>query len=120
MCHVYFRAMRTSRRSRKGPSEGPLDPPRSSAFGRSPTALTRLTLFLSLTALVGLMLGTAWRADAKRAGGKAPAGSAPDCKKDDDCVLVSDDCCSCNQGGKARAIPKKQKDAYEKDRKKRC
>ena len=33
---------------------------------------------------------------------------------------MPDDCCSCNQGGKQRAIPKKQKDSYEKDRKKRC
>ena len=33
---------------------------------------------------------------------------------------MADDCCPCSQGGKARAIPKKQKDTYEKDRKKRC
>jgi hypothetical protein len=51
--------------------------------------------------------------------GKAPA-STEDCKKDSDCVVVIDDCCSCAQGGKQRAIPKKQRDAYEKDRKKRC
>src|SRR5581483_7818437 len=30
-----------SRRLRKGHSEGPFDPPRASAIGRSPTALTR-------------------------------------------------------------------------------
>jgi len=78
-------------------------------------------LLVSVAALIGLMLGAAWRADAKRSGGKGAAGSsAPDCKKDEDCVMVADDCCSCNQGGKARAIPKKQKDSYEKDRKKRC
>jgi hypothetical protein len=65
--------------------------------------------------------GAAWRAEAKRGhSAKAAPSSAPDCKKDTDCVLVPDDCCSCNQGGKARAIPKKQKDAYEKERKKRC
>jgi hypothetical protein len=56
---------------------------------------------------------------AKKARSKAPA-QKEDCKTDADCVLVADDCCSCQQGGKARAIPKKQKDAYEKDRKKRC
>ncbi len=56
---------------------------------------------------------------AKKGKTKGPAGTE-DCKTDADCVLVADDCCSCQQGGKARAIPKKQKDAYEKDRKKRC
>ena len=35
-------------------------------------------------------------------------------------MAVADDCCPCSQGGKQRAIPKKQKDTYEKDRKKRC
>lgn len=68
--------------------------------------------------LIGLMLG----AQAKRArkpGAAAPATSG-DCKTDDDCVLVIDECCSCEQGGKQRAMPKKQKDAYEKARRKRC
>src|SRR6185503_12453623 len=51
--------------------------------------------------------------------GKAPAAT-DDCKKDSDCIVVIDDCCSCAQGGKQRAIPKKQRDAYEKERKKRC
>ena len=62
------------------------------------------------------------RALAKKGGGKrAPAAdNSRDCKTDKDCVVVADDCCPCSQGGKARAIPKKQKDAYEKDRKKRC
>ncbi|HEY6478097.1 MAG TPA: hypothetical protein VI456_16080 [Polyangia bacterium] len=50
---------------------------------------------------------------------KAPA-STVDCKTDKDCVLVPDDCCPCSEGGKQRAIPKKEKDSYEKDRKKRC
>ena len=60
-------------------------------------------------------------AEAKKGGGKrAPAGDNRDCKTDKDCVAVADDCCPCSQGGKARAIPKKQKDAHEKDRKKRC
>ena len=35
-------------------------------------------------------------------------------------MLVPDDCCPCSEGGKQRAIPKKEKDSYEKDRKKRC
>ena len=50
---------------------------------------------------------------------KAPASSA-DCKTDKDCVLVPEDCCPCSEGGKQRAIPKKERDSYEKDRKKRC
>lgn len=52
--------------------------------------------------------------------GKAAPAATDDCKTDKDCVLVTDDCCACSQGGKQRAIPKKQKDAYEKERKKRC
>ena len=56
---------------------------------------------------------------AKKGHAKAPA-QTEDCKTDKDCVLVPDDCCSCAEGGKQRAIPKKQKDAYEKERKKRC
>jgi hypothetical protein len=95
--HVYFRAMRTS------------------TLGRS-------SFVLAMAALIGLLVGAGWRAEAKRArGGKAPAASSTDdCKKDSDCVLVTDECCSCSQGGKQRAIPKKQKDTYEKERKKRC
>jgi hypothetical protein len=73
--------------------------------------------FSVVIVLLGLMLG----AEAKRArkAKPAPTGNA-DCKTDTDCVLVVDDCCSCEQGGKQRAIPKKQKDAYEKDRRKHC
>jgi len=72
--------------------------------------------------LVGATVGVSMLAEAKRGGGggkRAPA-DARDCKTDKDCVVVADDCCPCSQGGKARAIPKKQMDAYEKDRKKRC
>jgi len=58
-------------------------------------------------------------AAAKKGHAKAPA-QTEDCKTDKDCVLVPDDCCSCAEGGKQRAIPKKQKDSYEKERKKRC
>jgi hypothetical protein len=59
------------------------------------------------------------QAKAKKAGKRAPASTA-DCKTDKDCVLVADDCCPCSEGGKQRAIPKKEKESYEKDRKKRC
>jgi hypothetical protein len=77
------------------------------------------SIFPSLcAAIVIALLGTSG-AEAKRHA-KAPAASADDCKKDADCVAVVDDCCSCSQGGKQRAIPKKDKAAYEKDRKKRC
>jgi hypothetical protein len=69
--------------------------------------------------LVAALLGS-WRAEAKRGHAKAPAASADDCKKDADCVAIVDDCCPCSQGGKQRAIPKKDKATYEKDRKKRC
>jgi hypothetical protein len=75
-----------------------------------------------LAALGGASFGVPFLAQAKktsRAGHKAPA-STEDCKTDKDCVLVVDDCCPCSQGGKQRAIPRKEKDTYEKDRKKRC
>lgn len=80
-----------------------------------------LAALLTLAFVLG---GSMLVAEAKK-GGKAgkrkaePAGTA-DCKTDADCVVVTDECCSCNQGGKQRAIPKKEKDAYEKDRRKRC
>ena len=70
-----------------------------------------------------LALGAAFfaapRAEARRARRKAPAAAAVDCKKDTDCVAVVDDCCPCSEGGKQRAIPKKDKAGYEKDRRKR-
>jgi hypothetical protein len=72
--------------------------------------------------LVGGSVGVSMLAEAKRGGGARRAAPADnrDCKTDKDCVMVADDCCPCSQGGKARAIPRKQKDTYEKDRKKRC
>jgi hypothetical protein len=81
-----------------------------------------LVLAGSVVALiVALILGLRLDAQAKRTHkSKAAPAASTDCKTDADCVLVPDDCCSCNQGGKQRAIPKKQKDSYEKDRKKRC
>jgi len=79
--------------------------------------------FLVIAAiLAGGTVGVSLLAEAKRGGGgskRAPADNR-DCKTDKDCTIVADDCCPCSQGGKARAIPKKQKDTYEKDRKKRC
>jgi hypothetical protein len=70
-----------------------------------------------LVALLAFGLG----AEARRARKAKPAPTGTtDCKTDADCVLVPDDCCTCEQGGKQRAVPKKQKDAYEKDRRKRC
>jgi hypothetical protein len=85
----------------------------------------RSTVRLGLIAafFASFLLGGALRADAKRghAGkGKAPAAGTADCKIDADCVVVTDDCCPCSEGGKQRAIPKKERAAYEKDRKKRC
>lgn len=74
-----------------------------------------------MAALGAGSFGAPFLAQAKhvKAAKKAPASTA-DCKTDKDCVLVTDDCCPCSQGGKQRAIPKKERDAYEKDRKKRC
>jgi hypothetical protein len=79
--------------------------------------------FLVIAAVLGGgTVGVSMLAQAKRGGAgakRAPADNR-DCKTDKDCVIVADDCCPCSEGGKARAIPKKQKDTYEKDRKKRC
>ena len=78
-------------------------------------------MLIAVTILAGATVGVSMFAEAKKGGGakRAPADTR-DCKTDKDCVVVADDCCPCSQGGKARAIPKKQADAYEKDRKKRC
>jgi len=83
--------------------------------------LRRLSILVGSISLAAVICGGSWMAEAKkqRAPKQAPAGSA-DCKTDADCTVVPDDCCSCNQGGKQHAIPKKQQAAYEKDRKKRC
>jgi hypothetical protein len=81
----------------------------------------KLTVIVALTSLAAVMFGGGYFAEAKR-GRKAPEASSgsDDCKKDTDCALVPDDCCPCSAGGKQHAIPKKQKDAYEKARTKRC
>jgi hypothetical protein len=70
-------------------------------------------------ALVAATLGANFEAHAKKGKGKAPAESAG-CKTDADCVAVLDECCSCNEGGKQRALPKKEQAAYEKERRSRC
>jgi hypothetical protein len=77
--------------------------------------------YLIIVAVIGAAsLGFSVGAAAKKGRAKAAPAETRDCKVDKDCVAVADDCCSCSQGGKHRAIPKKQKDTYEKDRKKRC
>lgn len=58
------------------------------------------------------------RASEHQAAGTRQAASH--CKKDADCVLVPDDCCSCSEGGKQHAVARAARDAYEKDRQKRC
>ena len=50
--------------------------------------------------------------------GVAAAASA--CQVDSDCVLVPDDCCGCTGGGKQRALPRKDKDGFERARQARC
>lgn len=78
-------------------------------------------LFLVFAALLIVLLGFGVGAQARRARKAKPAPAATsDCKTDAECVVVPDDCCTCEQGGKQRAIPRKQKDGYEKERKKRC
>jgi hypothetical protein len=79
---------------------------------------SRLRIFSALVALGTASFGAPFLAQAKHSK-KAPASTA-DCKTDKDCVIVADDCCPCSEGGKQRAIPKKEKESYEKDRKKRC
>jgi hypothetical protein len=79
---------------------------------------SRLRIFLALIALGAASFGAPFLAQAKHSK-KAPASTA-DCKTDKDCVIVADECCPCSEGGKQRAIPKKEKESYEKDRKKRC
>jgi hypothetical protein len=88
-------------------------------MGRSVSS--RMKFWIVVAALGGASFGVPFLAQAKhtRHAKRAPADTA-DCKTDKDCVLVTDECCPCSQGGKQRAIPKKGKDAYEKDRKKRC
>lgn len=59
-------------------------------------------------------------AQAKPGKPRAAAAPAVQCKKDQECVAVPDDCCPCTQGGRMRALPRKEKASYEKGRKKEC
>jgi hypothetical protein len=70
---------------------------------------------------IALVVGASLFAEAKRSGPTKPSPApTEECKKDTECTLVPDDCCACNEGGAQRAIPKKQREAYEKERLKRC
>jgi hypothetical protein len=82
---------------------------------------SRFRIWLAFAALGVASFGVPFLSTSAQAkkGKKAPASTA-DCKTDKDCILVPEDCCPCSEGGKQRAIPKKEKDSYEKDRKKRC
>lgn len=98
----------------------PSAPPRA---GHRAAPFVRVRIIVALAALGCASFALSFAAhdaEAKRGRGRAAPASTDECKKDEDCVLVADDCCPCAQGGKQRAIPKKQKDGYEKDRKKRC
>jgi hypothetical protein len=79
--------------------------------------LSKLVLLTAL-ALGSALLGASG-AEAKRARAKPPSETV-DCKKDADCVAVVDDCCPCTQGGKLRAVPKKDQASHDKDLHKRC
>ena len=80
----------------------------------------RLSKLVLLTALaLGSALLGASGAEAKKARAKAPAETV-DCKKDADCVAVLDDCCPCTQGGKLRAVPKKDQASHDKELHARC
>ena len=91
------------------------------AMSSSSSTKSRFKLFVILAALGAASFGAPFLAQAKKskAAKKAPASTA-DCKTDKDCVAVPDECCPCSEGGKQHAIPKKDKESYEKDRKKRC
>ena len=75
----------------------------------------KTTALTALTCAMVIVIG-GWSAQAKK------PGTAPDvqCKKDQDCVAVPDDCCSCAQGGRMRALPRKEKASYDTGRKKEC
>jgi hypothetical protein len=47
---------------------------------------------------------------------KKAAPDTAECQQDTDCVLVTDGCCGCNEGGKQKVIPKRARDGYEKKR----
>ena len=79
----------------------------------------KMLLIIPCVALAGWLLGGSLPVQAKHAR-KTGAAVSTDCKKDSDCVVVADECCSCSEGGKQHAVHKNEREAYEKDRKKRC
>jgi hypothetical protein len=81
-----------------------------------PTAIGGLLCAVALVAQVAAAEGRAARRARKPADGKPAA----ECQKNEDCVLVTDGCCGCHEGGKQRAIPGRAKAAYEKKRKSIC
>jgi hypothetical protein len=78
---------------------------------------TLLTGLLCLAVL--LVLDGAAQAKPRRAPAKPPTAPSV-CKVDGDCVLVVDGCCSCNEGGKQRAVPVAARTSYETRRKAVC
>jgi len=84
-------------------------------MSKKTTALTALAC-----AMVIVIGGFYAQAKTGQRGAGAGAASAVQCKKDQDCVAVPDDCCPCTQGGRMRALPRKEKASYEKGRKKEC
>lgn len=71
-------------------------------------------LFVALTG------GGAHGEAAKKKRPKAEKPAAAECQRDEECTLVSDGCCGCNEGGKQRAIPRSARDGYEKRRQAMC
>jgi hypothetical protein len=63
----------------------------------------------------GFVLGTAAQGKPKKA-----APDTAECHDDTECVLVTDGCCGCNEGGKQRALPKNARESYEKKRQAIC
>jgi hypothetical protein len=89
----------------------------------SPTSRARRPaplLALLTLALAAFLAGNAQAKRGKTSTTKTKADVTAGCKTDADCVAVPEDCCPCSEGGKQRALPKKERAAYDKDRKKRC
>jgi hypothetical protein len=87
------------------------------------TRAGRASLLVVMVALVATAVAFAGTPTSLSAAGSASAKSkatAAACRKDADCVLVADDCCPCTAGGKQRAIPAKDRAAYERARSEKC
>lgn len=81
----------------------------------------------TLLAWLVIAAGTFVGVEAGLAGDKKPADRgkesrpAPaECQTDSDCVLMTDGCCGCNEGGKQKAVPKNASEKLEKKRKSGC